>query len=315
MNLLAFFIETLNATVPVFAMVLLGVVLKNLKWIDQNFINTASKLVFRGALPTLIFLSIVDADLTTALIPSLMIYFAAATLVTFLIAWAWAIKRVDHPDRGVYVQGAFRGNGSILGLALAGTMYGDYGLSVGGILASVLIPLYNILAVIVLSSYQPGKRASWQGIAKNIVKNPLILAVVAALLFSSLGLTLPTWLHTSGRYFANVTMPLALICIGGTLSVAAVRASSRAALGASLMKIVWLPLLATAGAWLYGFRGAQLGLLFVYFSSPSAASSFVMAQAMGGNAKLAANIIAITTIGSSLTVTVGVFILQLIGAT
>ncbi|WP_106477217.1 AEC family transporter [Phytohalomonas tamaricis] len=315
MNLLNIFIETLNATIPVFAMVLLGVALKYLKWIDHSFINTASKLVFRGALPTLIFLSIIDADLTTALIPGLMIYFALATLIAFLISWAWAVKRIDRADRGVYVQGAFRGNGSILGLALAGTMYGDYGLSVGGILASVLIPLYNILAVIVLSSYQPGKRASWQSIVRNIITNPLIIAVVAALLFSSLGLQLPTWLHTSGRYFANVTMPLALICIGGTLSMTAIRESSSTALGASWIKIFWLPLLATAGAWLVGFRDAQLGLLFVYFSSPSAASSFVMAQAMGGNAKLAANIIAITTVGSSLTVTAGVFLLQLIGTT
>ncbi|WP_342768378.1 AEC family transporter [Kushneria sinocarnis] len=145
------------------------------------------------------------------------------------------------------------------------------------------------------------------------MKNPLILGVVAGLLFAVSGLHLPAWLHTSGEYFANLTLPLALISIGGTMSVTAIRNASRTAIGASLIKMVWLPLAGVLLALPFGFEGRQLALIMLYLGSPSAATSFVMAKAMGGNAELAANIIAITTLGTGLTITLGIFAMQLTG--
>jgi len=106
------------------------------------------------------------------------------------------------------------------------------------------------------------------------------------------------------------TLPLALICIGGTLSLAALRKSGSMALSASLMKMIWLPLLATLGAWLLGFRGAELGILFLYFGAPTAAASFVMARAAEGNHELAAAIIVITTLMAAVTTNIGIFVLQ-----
>src|SRR5690606_34583429 len=123
-------------------------------------------------------------------------------------------------------------------------------------------------------------------------------------------LRLPAWLSTSGEYLAQLTLPLALICIGGTLSLAALRASGAVALGASLMKMIWLPALATAGAFLCGFRQAELGILFLFFASPTAAASYVMARASGGNHELAAAIIVITTLMAVLTTNLGLFLLQ-----
>ncbi|WP_189515178.1 AEC family transporter [Kushneria pakistanensis] len=314
MNPSAIFAETLNVTFPVFAMVLLGVALKRLKWIDTAFINTSSALVFRGAMPTLLFLSLIDADMSQALIPSLMAYLALATVASFLLIWWWATRRVVVPeDRGVYVQAAFRGNGGIIGLALAGSMYGQFGLSAGSVLVATLIPLYNVLAVIVLAWYQPQAKTSWRSIGLKILKNPLILSVVAGLSFAASGLALPSWLHTSGEYFANMTLPLALISIGGTMSMTAIREASGVALGASLMKMVWMPTATVLIAWLAGFEGRELVLLFLFLGSPSAAASFVMARAMGGNARLAANTVAITTLASSVTITLGIFILQISG--
>lgn len=310
MGLFDVFLGTLEVTLPVFAMVFIGIALKRSGWIDTHFVNTASNLVFKGTMPVLIFLSLIKADIDTAFNPFLLGFFALATLATFLLSWAWAIWRVPHTDRGVYVQGAFRGNCGIVGLALAASMYGEYGLSAGGLLLGVVILSYNILSVVVLSTYRPGRSANWRSIAKHIARNPLILAVVTALPFTILEIGLPQWLMTSGEYFASLTLPLALICIGATLSIGALRESHDTAMGSSFMKMVTLPLLATGAAWLAGFSGRELGLLFLYFASPTAAASFVMVKAMGGNAKLAANIIAITTLLASLTVTLGVFVLR-----
>src|SRR5690606_21563466 len=127
---------------------------------DAVFINTASALVFKGTMPTLLFLSIIKADLSAALQPAVIGYFMAATTVTFFLAWGWAVWRCPLADRGVYVQGAFRGNNGIVGLALAGSLYGDYGLSLGGFLAGAVILVYNSLSALILAIYSPDGRAS-----------------------------------------------------------------------------------------------------------------------------------------------------------
>lgn len=311
--MLALFSQTLGITAPVFAMLFLGVLLRRLGWIDVAFINTASELVFKGTMPTMLFLAILQADLETALQPALLGYFTLASVAGFLIAWAWSLWRCRRPDRGVYVQGAFRGNNGIVGLALATSMYGDYGLSLGGVLAGAVILVYNTLSSVVLAFYSPHARTDPWSIAKSVLGNPLILGVLAALPFAYWHVGLPAWLLTSGDYFAQMTLPLALICIGGTISLAALRESGGMAFSASLLKMVWLPLLATLGAWLCGFRGAELGVLYLYFASPTAAASFVMAKAVGGNHQLAGGIVVITTLLAAVTTNIGIFILQWLG--
>ncbi|MCY1288397.1 auxin efflux carrier [compost metagenome] len=308
--MLVLFSQTLAITAPVFAMLFLGILLKRLGQIDGAFINTASALVFNVSMPVMLFLAILHADLDTALQPAVLGYFALATLAGFLLVWGWALWRVPRAERGVYVQGAFRGNNGIIGLALATSLYGDYGLSLGGVLSGVVILTYNSLAVLVLEFYNPAGKADPWSLLKGILRNPLILGVLAAIPLAYWQIRLPAWLATSGEYLAQLTLPLALICIGGTLSLASLRASSGLAIGASLMKMIWLPLLATLGAFACGFRGAELGILFLYFASPTAAASFVMARAAGGNAELAAAIIVITTLVAALTTNIGLFVLQ-----
>ena len=308
--MLALFLQTLNVTLPVFSMLFLGVLLKRLGQIDAGFIHTATGLVFNVSMPVMLFLAILHADLSTALQPAVLGYFVLATVVGFLLAWGWALWRCPPAERGVYVQGAFRGNNGIIGLALASSLYGHYGLSLGGVLGGVVILSYNSLAVLVLEFYNPNGKATPWSILKGILRNPLILGVLAAIPFAYWQIRLPVWLATSGEYLAQLTLPLALICIGGTLSLASLRASSGLAISASLMKMLWLPLLATLGAWLCGFRHAELGILFLFFASPTAAASFVMARAAGANHELAAAIIVITTLLAVVTTNIGLFVLQ-----
>jgi len=308
--MLAIFLETLTITAPVFAMLLLGLLLKRVEWIDDNFIHTASALVFNVTMPALLFLGIVHADLHSSLKPGVLIYFSLATLACFGLAWGWAIWRCPKADRGIYTQGAFRGNNAIIGLALAASMYGDYGISLGAVLAALVILFYNTLSTIVLAVYSPVIKSDPWSIFKSVVSNPLIVSVLVAAPFAYWQIGIPNWLETSGRYLAQMTLPLALICIGGTLSLAALRNSGELAMSSSLLKMVSLPALATLGAWLCGFRGAELGILFLYFGSPTAAVVVVMARAANGNHELAAAIIVITTVMAAVTTNIGIFLLQ-----
>ncbi|GAB2719067.1 AEC family transporter [Halomonas garicola] len=313
MPLLEILTRTLEVTLPVFVMVFVGMGLRRIGWIDAAFVATASSLIFKATLPALVFLSLIRADLGEALNLPLLGFFALATLVQFALCWGWARYRVPPSDRGTYIQGAFRGNCGIVGLALAHAMYGDYGLSAGSVLLGLVIVLYNSLSVVALIVHQPGPTGSATTLGRNIATNPLIIAVIAALPFAALDITLPGWVMHTGDLFASLTLPLALICIGGTLSLAALRTSGRSAVSASLFKMLWLPALATLAALASGFHGRELGLLFLYFAAPTATGSFVMARALGGNAPLAANIIAMTTLAASVTVTLGIFTLQLAG--
>jgi predicted permease len=308
--MLALFLQTLNVTAPVFAMLFLGYGLRRIDWINDNFIKTASALVFNVCMPSLLFLGIYHADLRSALKPGLLVYFVVATVGSFAIAWWIATKRCPQVDRGVFTQGAFRGNNGVIGLALAGSMYGDYGISLGSILAGLVIVLYNSLSVVVLAIYSPNIKSDPLSICKSILVNPLIISVVIAVPFAWLQVPIPNWVLTSADYVAQMSLPLALICIGGTLSLAALRSSGSVALSASAVKMILLPIVGTFGAWLLGFRGAELGILFLYIGAPSASVGYVMVRASGGNYSLAAAIIVITTLAAAITTNIGIFLLQ-----
>lgn len=118
-----------------------------------------------------------------------------------------------------------------------------------------MILLYNSLSAVVLAVYSPDLKSDPWSICKSIFSNPLIISVLVATPMAYGQVPLPNWLLTSGDYLAQMTLPLALICIGGTLSLAALRDSGRLAIDASLVKMLWLPLVGTLGAWLCGFRG------------------------------------------------------------
>lgn len=306
-------IQTLTITAPVFVMLFVGAGLRRLGWIDAAFISTASSLVFRGTMPVLLFLSLLKADLSQ-LKPELVLYFALATLGAFFLGWVWAIYRCPkREDRGVYVQGTFRGNNGIIGLALSSTLYGDYGMSLGGVLAAVAILLYNSLSAMILAFYSAEGKTNPRSILLSIAQNPLIIGVMAGIPFAYWKIGLPDWLLVSAESFAHMTLPLALICIGGSLSLNALRAERELAISAMWMKVACLPLITTLGAVLCGFRGADLGVMFLNFASPTAAASFVMAQAIKANYELAAAIIVLTTLAAALTMNVGILLLQLIG--
>lgn len=313
MNQIDLLSEILGVTAPVFAMVFMGMLLKRQALINDSFIQTASTLTFKATMPTLFFLSIWQADLQSAFNARLVAFLCGFTVVGFLASWWWASRFIPYPQRGVFVQGAFRGNCGVVSFALVASYYGDYGLSVGGVLVGFTILLFNMLSVLILSVYSPTLKFSMAAVAREMLKNPLIIAVVLGLLASAVQLGIPGWLLKSAQYFAGLTLPLALICVGGTLTMASVKASGHAAMQSSAIKVLLLPVLACAAAWAVGIEGRELIVLWMFFASPTAAASFAMAVAAGGDSKLAAHIIALTTLVSIATMTGGIYALVALG--
>ncbi|MBT0962023.1 AEC family transporter [Denitromonas iodatirespirans] len=310
LNALAF---SFSVTGPIFVVLLLGVGLMRIGLLNDNFVDTGARLVFNVALPALLFISISKTRFEAAANVDLILFGLVGTLLLF-IALEWVARRwVATPsDRGVFVQGCFRSNMGIIGLAYCVNAYGEAGLVAASLYLGIVTILFNVLAVITLSR-SLGTHQSFGRMLKGIARNPLIIGIVLALPVSWAGIELPALVRQSGQYFANLTLPLALLCTGAALDFGQLRRDIRNTLLAGGIKLVAVPLLFVAAGLALGFRGVDLGVLLLMSGAPTAAASYVMVRAMGGNAALAANIIAVTTLGSILTTSLGVLLLRTAG--
>lgn len=301
-----------SITGPICLMLVLGVALKRIYLINDNFIEVASKLVFQVTLPAMLFLSIVNAEHDFSSSSRLIIYGLIANFLFFLFT-VFSTKFIfkNKQDHGVIIQGGFRANTAIIALAYVANAYGDSGVALAAIYVAATTVLYNIQAVIALTPKEKhSEKQAFGVIVKTLTKNPLIISIILGVVCSLLAIPIPDMVTQAGQYFANMTLPLALLCAGGSLDLNSMRENQRPTWFATSYKLILSPIFITFGGMLLGFRGLDLGLLFFMSAAPTAAASYVMARAMGGNSTLAANIIAQTTVASLVTCTLGIFILS-----
>ena len=276
------------------------------KLINDEFVTTGSKLVFTVALPALLFISISQADFSKAANPVLIITGLTGTLGYFLVLMLASHLMVPNRQAtGVVTQGGFRANMGIIGLAYCAQTYGNDGLAAASVYLGMVTILFNVLSVFILNFYQEGKRSLTSQV-KGIVKNPLIIAIVIALPFSYFDWQLPVLLTTTGEYFAQLTLPLALLCTGASLQFRSFSADWFNISLSSLCKCVFYPAVMVGVAYAAGLRGMPLGIVLLMTIAPTAAASYVMVRTLGGDYRLAASIIAITTV-LSLPLTIAAF--------
>ncbi|MGB5287808.1 MAG: AEC family transporter, partial [Ignavibacteriaceae bacterium] len=179
------------------------------------------------------------------------------------------------------------------------------------IVLAFILPLYNILAVIILTvPLRKERKLNLRSTLIEIVLNPLIVAVIIGLPFSYFKLNIPSVLNLTAGFLSELALPLALIGIGGSLNLENIKKASGLAFTSSAIKIILVPTVLTLGASYFGFSGLDLGIMFILFACPTAIVSFIMAEAMGANSKLAGNIVLISTIASVITIAAGIVILK-----
>jgi malonate transporter len=307
-------IFTMNIVAPVFLIIAVGYFAKRRKIINEIFVDVTSRFVFQISLPVFIFLKISVLDLSQVLKFDQILYIYLGTIITFLLIWAGTIPFIENAkDKSAFIQGAFRGNYAIIGLALISNLFGNDALGKATVILAFLLPLYNVLAVIILTIPMHEGKVNIKKAFLDILLNPLILAVIIALPFSYFTIKLPEMFITTAVFLSDLALPLALIGIGGSLNIENLMKSSNLAFTSSIIKIVAIPILLTLGAYFLGYTKDDLGIMFVIFACPTAIASFVMADAMGANSKLAGNIIMITTLGSVFTIAMGILLLKSFG--
>ena len=303
------FAFALSVTGPIFLTLLIGYGLARKGLLSEAFVDGASRLVFLVTLPALLFFNIFAAEAQLGDEWPLLAAGLLGTVLTVPLAWL-AARPLEWGDRSAFIQGAFRGNLGIIGLAWAANAYGQSGLAQAALLMAVITIFYNVAAVALFAVYSQKATFSWPKLLKDIAQNPLIVAIMLALIAKGIGLTLPQIVMQTGEYLASITLPLALLCIGASLDLSMLRRSSFGAFMASGFKLLIVPVVLLAFGLLFALPPQSMAILFLMAASPTAAASFIMARALGGNSQLAANIVALSTLFSIVTASLGLALLK-----
>lgn len=308
-------IFSLNATVPVFAMIILGMLFKKIGIIDDVFASRMNKFVFLIPLPVLLFKDLATLDFNTIWDTKFVLFCFFITILCILIVTLLSFLLKNKQNQGEFIQASYRSSAALLGIALIQNVYGKATVAPLMIIGSV--PLYNIMAVVVLSFFSPERKGLskevWLKTIKGILTNPILIGIVVGILWSLLHLPMPTMLDKTVTSIGNVATPLGLMAMGATFNYKEALGDLKPALCASFIKLfgfcaMFLPL-----AIYLGFQGEQLIAILVMLGSATTVSCFVMAKNMGHTGILTSTVVMLTTIFSGFSITMWLYILKGMG--
>lgn len=308
-------IFSLNATVPVFLMMILGLVFRKLGWIDDVFASKMNKFVFLVPLPVLVFQDLATVDFTEVWNPKFVLFCFGATLLSIGIAAGVSMIWRDPSIKGEFIQSSYRSSAALLGIAFIQNIYGNAGMAPLMIIGSV--PLYNVMAVVVLAFFQPERKKLnkelWKTTLKGIVTNPIIIGIAAGLVWSALRLPMPSIMGKTVSSVAAVATPLGLMAMGATFDIRKAFAKVKPAAVAAVMKLVGFAAVFLPLAVMLGFRREELVAILVMLGSATTVSCFVMAKNMGHEGVLSSSVVMLTTLFSAFTLTGWLYVLRSMG--
>lgn len=337
MKLIDILIFAINAVMPIILIIALGYFLKQKGLFTKEFLKVGNKAVFRVLLPVLLFTNLAQMDSFADLNPGAVIYVFTAVAILFLIGLLLAARTSDRRQKGVLMQCVFRSNFALIGVPLAQLIAGEKGVQAAAVLSAFTIPLFNILAVIALSLYASDTqsvtlRQRINKILKDILHNPLIIGVLAGILFvcvKPLRMNLPhnmtdfifrfKFIQTSLDYLAKASTPVALLVLGGQFELSRVHGLKRQIALGMAGRLLFAPLLGVGGAVLLHvhnilvFDNGTFAALIALFATPVAVASAVMAEEMGSDGQLAGQLVVWTTLLSSVVIFIAIVLLRGMG--
>lgn len=302
-----------NAVLPMCLIMALGYGTRRLGWIRREEISAINKIAFRIFLPCLLYYNVYCSDLSGSFDPLLMAYAVGGVLLTFGLSLGYTLLTEKLPERrGVMIQGMFRSNYVIMGIPVATALLGADQLGTVSILIAVVVPLFNMLAVVVLEVFR-GQKPKPLHILGQIAKNPLVISSVLGILTLAAGIRLPHILEQAIQNVSAIASPLQLFLLGAFFQFSGLQTYRRELVTVSAAKLIVSPGLFLGLGALLGFRGVAFVSLIGVFASPTAVNSFTMAQQMGGDAELAGDIVVTTSAVSILTMFLWIFLFKSLG--
>ena len=305
-------IFSLNATVPIFILMLLGLLLKYIGWIDDDFAAKMNRFVFLIPLPVLVFNDLATVDFSQVWDTRFVMFCIIATIASIAMSAAVSFLWKDRTIQGEFIQSSYRSSAALLGIAFMQNIYGTAGMAPLMIIGSV--PLYNVMAVAMLSVFRPGREKMNSKVLKmtlqGIVTNPIIIGITAGLLWSALKIPMPHIIEKTVTSISGMATPMGLMAMGASFDVRRAFAKVRPALAAAVLKLIGFCALFLPAAIHMGFREEKLVAILVMLGSATTVSCFVMAKNMGHDGILSSSVIMLTTFFSAFTLTGWLYILK-----
>ena len=310
------FLFSINAVAPLVILIAAGYAFRQFNLVSDKFLSEATRFVFRFLLPLMLFQNIrgtFRGDFT-----NVSLIFTAMAGISVVIIFSLCIVPLfvkRSGQRGSMIQGIYRSNFLIYGMPLATGMYGQDAAHSIAMLLGVMVPFYNVAAVIILSVFSETRthRLSLARIIRDIACNPLIIGCVAGLLFGMLRIEMPTVLNKPVGELSAAAAPLALFLMGGDFKFRSLNNNLWKVLSATAVRLFIVPLIAVLVFIPMGFRTVELSVLLCIFATPTAVSSYVMAENMGCDGELSGQIVVLTTAGSGISIFLFVLVLRSFG--
>lgn len=305
----------LNATIPIFLLMILGMVFYKLKIFSDSFVKSMNSFVFKIALPVLVFKELSTQDFFSLWDGRFVLFCFFATIGSIAIAVLLSLIFKDSSIRGEFAQSAYRSSAALLGISFIQNIYGNAGMAPMMIIGSV--PLYNIMAVVLLAFLKPEREKMSRKLLVHtfvdIIKNPILIGIFVGMLWSVLKIPQPAILQKTVMHIANLATPLGLMAMGASFHAGAALSTLKPALTATFCKLVlWCAILLPLAVY-FGFGNDKLVAILIMAGSPTTVSCFVMAKNMGHKGALTSTVVMLTTILSAFTLTLWLYVIKSLG--
>lgn len=311
------FIYSVNVTFPIFLVMVIGYILRQIGMLNENFVTVANRFNFKVTLPFMLFRDISSVDIRAVFDVKYVLFCAVVSTVSFWLIWCGTkLFLKEQSMRGAFVQASFRSSAAVMGLAFIQNIYGTS--AMGPLMIVAAVPLYNIFSVIVLTfegeqSEKIDKKQKIKEACINIAKNPIILGILTGLVAALLRIDFPVVIDKTINNVAQMATPLALITIGAGFEGRKALAKIKPTIAASMIKLVIQPLIfLPVAAWM-GFTGEKMIAILIMLASPTTPSCYIMAKNMKNDGTLTASVIVMTTLLAAFTLTGWIFLLKTMG--
>lgn len=309
-NMLQNFIICVNAVIPSAIYLIIGIVLKLAHVVTDEDVRKFTHAVFVALYPFIMFDNIYGKNIADNMDMKLGLYAVGFTLIQFVVSWIFVCRiEPSNYERGAMIQALYRSNYVLMGFPIAVNLFGKGNITAVAIIMMLVVPFYNASAVVLFERFRGGK-VNVKDIVKRILTNPIIDGGIAAFIVMIFGITLPSPVENAVGALSDATAPIAMVLLGAALNLKEFSSDRRRIVICTLGKLVVFPALGIAGAVLLGIRDVQLIAVTLMVAAPVALASYAMASSMGGNGKLAGEIVVITTIASCFTIPVFLFVLK-----
>lgn len=307
------FFAALRVVIPMALLMAVGSGVRRAGLVDRPTMRSVDKLTFRLFMPVLLFKNIYVTDLSQSFDMREVLFACAALLAIFAVALLIPPRLVEDRRQAASIgQAVVRSNYILFGIAAAESIFGAGGAGSVALLGAIVVPLTNALGVVILELNRSG-RAKPGRLLLSILKNPMVIATLAALALTALPFRIPELLWTVVEDIAGVTTTISFISLGVSLDLGEIRANRRPLALGIAMRMILVPMALLPVSVLLGFRGQTLCALMVLFASPTAVASYPMAVAMGADGQLAGQLVCVSTLISVFTMFCYTFLFRILG--